>query len=158
MQFKLSVALLGISALITLVFGPMIVNPSQGLQLSNLEPNISANSRPQESTDNGIVYPTSTYLCDGGCKPHSNWIQFYLPPGNFSRRSLQLKTSLFMGQILTYGISGSRCYFQDKPGYSCIDMELSHRLLQVLTEFNLIPIDQLRDTNNWWLEYMPSSR
>ncbi len=101
------------------------------------------------------AFPSSTHLCIGGCKEHQNWIVFYLASNSYVRSSLRLKTRLFFAQILTYGISATPCPHQDKPGYTCVEMELSHRLLWFLTQFNLTPLNQLRDTNNWWLEYTP---
>jgi len=100
-----------------------------------------------------IAYPSSTNLCVDGCKAHQNWIQFYLVPNSFVDQSLRLKTSLWQAQILTIGISSMPCIHQNRPGYSCIVMQLSHHLLWGLTSFDLIPLNQLRDTGNWWLEY-----
>ena len=100
-----------------------------------------------------IAYPSSTNLCVDGCRPHQNWIQFYLVSNSFADRSLRLKTSIWLAQILTLGISSTPCVQQDRPGYTCIDMEISHHLLWGLTSFDLTPLSQLRDTGNWWLEY-----
>ncbi len=116
-------------------------NRSAGQPSSNAEANIE------------IAYPSSTNLCINGCQPHQNWIEFYLPSHSYFRSSLRLKTSLFLGQILTFGIASAPCEQQERAGYTCLNMELSHRLLAVLTGLNLTPLSQLRDINNWWLEY-----
>ena len=102
-----------------------------------------------------IAYPSSTHICMDGCNAHENWIEFYLVSNSYFEPSLRLRTSIWPAQILTYGISSSPCFPQDKPVYSCIDMEISHRLLWGLTSLNLSPLSQLRDTSNWWLEYIP---
>jgi hypothetical protein len=109
---------------------------------------------PNEGENIEIAYASSTNLCIDGCKPHQNWIEFYLPSDSYFRDSLRLKTSLSLGQLLTFGIASSRCEHQEKDGYTCVNMEISHRLLAVLTSLNLTPLSQLRDTNNWWLEYI----
>ena len=112
----------------------------------------------QSSSNSGanikIAYPSSINLCIDGCQPHQNWIEFYLPSQSYYKNSLRLKTSLFLGQILTLGISSAPCKEKERAGYSCLVMEISHRLLTVLTSLNLTPLNQLRDTNNWWLEYI----
>jgi hypothetical protein len=117
-----------------------------------------SNKRPEQPGSNGgattgIAYPSSTNLCINGCQPHQNWIEFYLPSHSYYKNSLGLKTSLFLAQILTFGVSSAQCEQQERAGYTCLNMELSHRLLTVLTSLNLTPLSQLRDTNNWWLEY-----
>ena len=106
-----------------------------------------------EGATPGIAYPSSTNLCVNGCQPHQNWIEFYLPSHSYYKNSLGLKTSLSLAQILTFGVSSAPCEQQERAGYTCLNMELSHRLLTVLTSLNLTPLSQLRDTNNWWLEY-----
>jgi hypothetical protein len=99
------------------------------------------------------AYPSSTNICVGGCQAHQNWIEFYLLSNGYIESSLRLKTSIWLAQILTYGISAAHCFRQDKPGYTCIRMEISHHLLWGLTTLNLTPLNQLRDAGNWWLEY-----
>jgi hypothetical protein len=101
-----------------------------------------------------IAYPSSTHICMDGCNAHENWIEFYLVSNSYFEPSLRLRTSIWPAQILTYGISSAPCFPQDKPGYTCIDMEISHRLLWGLTALNLPPLSQLRDASNWWLEYV----
>lgn len=101
-----------------------------------------------------IASPSSTNICMGGCKAHQNWIQVYLVSNSYLEKSLKLKTSIWLAQILTYGISSAPCVHQDKPGYTCIIMEISHHLLWGLTTLNLTPLNQLRDTSNWRLEYI----
>jgi len=100
-----------------------------------------------------IGYPFSTNICIDGCRAHQNWVSFYLASNTYVEKSLRLKTSLFWGQLLTYGISSTSCLDQVKPGYTCINMEISHRLLSLLTGLNLTSLDQLRNNSNWWLEY-----
>ncbi len=68
-----------------------------------------------------IASPSSTNICMGGCKAHQNWIQFYLVTNSYLENSLRLKTSIWLAQILTYGISSTPCIRQDKSGYTCID-------------------------------------
>ena len=102
-----------------------------------------------------IAYPTSTNICVNGCKPHRNWIEFYLATGSYIVESLRLQTTLSLGQVLTLGISSTPCYYQDKAGYTCLEMQLSHNLLTTLTRLKLISLGQLRDPDNWWLEYEP---
>ena len=119
-----------------------------------------SNKRPEQPSSNGgattgIAYPSSTNLCINGCRAHENWIEFYLPSHSYYKNSLRLKTSLFLAQVLTVGISSSPCEQQERAGYTCLVMEISHRLLTVLTSLNLTPLSQLRDTNYWWLEYKP---
>ncbi len=116
-------------------------------------PFINVSPNPSGGANSAIVYSSSTHLCLNGCPPHQNWIEFYLPPGGFVDGSAKLKTYLYMGQILTVGISGERCKIQDTNGFLCLDMMLSHTLLSALTGLDLMPLDQLRDVNNWWLEY-----
>ena len=101
-----------------------------------------------------IASPSSANICMDGCKAHQNWIQFYLVTNSYFEKSLKLKTSIWLAQILTYGISSAPCVHQDKPGYTCIIMEISHHLLWGLTTLNLTPLNQLRDTSNWRLEYI----
>ena len=101
----------------------------------------------------GVAYPSSTNICISGCNAHQNWISFYLISNTYIEKSLRLKTSLFWGKLLTYGISSTPCLDQIKPGYTCINMDISHRLLSLLTGLNLTPLDQLRNNSNWWLEY-----
>jgi hypothetical protein len=102
-----------------------------------------------------IAYPTSTNICVNGCNPHRNWIEFYLATGSYIVESLKLRTTLFPGQVLTLGISSTPCYYQEKAEYTCLEMQLSHNLLTALTGLKLIPLGQLRDPDNWWLEYEP---
>ncbi len=117
----------------------------------------SANSSRAAESNISIAYPASTHLCIGGCREHQNWIEFYLPSDSYVEGSLKLKTTLFWAQILAYGISSTPCAQQDRPGYTCVDMEISYRLLSGLIDFNLTPINQLRNTGNWWLEYRPAN-
>jgi hypothetical protein len=150
-QDKPSVAgRLGKLLLLICVIGLLAVSSVLIYQLSN--------RRLEQPSSNGeattrIAYPSSTNLCINGCQPHQNWIEFYLPSHSYFRSSLRLKTSLFLGQILTFGIASAPCEQQERAGYTCLNMELSHRLLIVLTSLNLAPLSQLRNTNNWWLEY-----
>jgi hypothetical protein len=102
-----------------------------------------------------IAYPSSINICMGGCQAHQNWIKFYLVSDSFLDQSLRLKTSIWPAQILTLGISSAPCIYQDRSGYTCVEMELSHHLLWGLTALNLTPLSELRDTSNWWLEYTP---
>lgn len=137
------------------IIGLLAVSSVMSYQFVASLPNIPRAPNTGAGANIGIAYPTSTNLCINGCEPHQNWIRFYLPLYSYQRNSFRLRTSLFLGQLLTIGISGSRCRREDKTGYSCVDMELSHRLLAVLTGTGLAPLSQLRDTNNWWLEYTP---
>jgi len=142
MPRKPSVLLLEI--LVCLIFGlssACSVKSPGAIGTANKQPNVL------------IAYPYATNICVDGCKAHQNWIQFYLVPNSFVDQSLRLKTSLWQAQILTIGISSMPCIHQNRPGYSCIVMQLSHHLLWGLTSFDLIPLNQLRDTSNWWLEY-----
>ena len=153
MRDKPSVAgRLGKFLLLICVIGLLAVSLVLIYQLSNRR-----TGRPSSNGDatTGIAYPSSTNLCVNGCQPHENWIEFYLPSHSYYKSSLRLKTSLFLAQILTLGISSAPCEQQERAGYTCLNMELSHRLLTVLTSFNLTPLSQLQDTNNWWLEYTP---
>ncbi len=113
----------------------------------------SADSSRVAESNVAIAYPASTHLCVGGCREHQNWIGFYLASDGYVESSLKLRTTLFWAQILTYGISSMLCAQQDKPGYTCVDMEISHRLLLGLNGLNLSPVSQLQDSHNWWLEY-----
>jgi hypothetical protein len=115
------------------VIGLVAVSSVLIYQLSNGR---TGQSRSNAGANIKIAYPSSTNLCIDGCQPHQNWIEFYLPSHSYYKNSLRLKTSLFLGQILTFLV-----------------MEISHRLLTVLTSLNLTPLSQLRDTNNWRLEY-----
>ena len=117
----------------------------------------SADSVRKVESNISIAYPASTHLCIGGCREHQNWIEFYLPSDSYVEGSLKLKTTLFWAQILTYGISAALCVQQDRPGSTCVDMEISYRLLSGLIDFNLVPVNQLRNTSNWWLEYQPKN-
>jgi hypothetical protein len=144
MQRRLSIILLGV--LIGLVFESLTacsVKNHPAIEVASKTSNIQ------------IAYPSSTHICVDGCQAHQNWIQFYLVSDGFFDRSLRLRTSIWLAQILTIGIASARCWPQDKPGYTCIDMEISHRLLWGLTALNLTPLRQLRDTSSWWLEYIP---
>lgn len=121
---------------------------------------ITHRSIPTSSSTNSNIkttYAFSTNICINGCRAHQNWISFYLVSNTYVKKSLRLKTSLFWGQILTYGISSDPCRDQIKPGYTCVNMEISHNLLSLLTRLNLTPLDQLQNTSNWWLEYAVSS-
>jgi hypothetical protein len=143
MQRKSPIILSGISVcLIFELLTACSVRKTTTSDVASIKPNIQ------------IAYPSSTNICVDGCRPHQNWIQFYLVSNSFYNWSLRLKTSIWMAQILTIGISSAPCFHQDKPGYTCIRMEISHRLLWGLTTFNLTPLNQLRDTSNWWLEYI----
>lgn len=133
-----------------IVFGTLIIFSATFSQSPGREPTLAS---PNNISNIGIAYPFSTNICIGGCHAHQNWISFYLTPNIYVEKSLRLKTSLFWGQILTYGISSTPCLDQFKPGYACINMEISHRLLSLLTGLNLTPLDQLQSKNNWWLEY-----
>jgi hypothetical protein len=108
---------------------------------------------PSGGPDIEIAYPSSINLCIDGCKPHQNWIEFYLPSDGYLEDTLKLKTSLFLGQVFTVGISSTPCKHQEKTGFTCLEMQIRHTLLWALTGLNLTPLSQLRDTNNWWLEY-----
>jgi len=144
MHRKSSVILFGM--VVCLAFGLLIacsvVNPPV-VDVASVKPNIQ------------IASPSSTHICVDGCNAHENWIEFYLVSNSYIERSLRLRTPIWPAQILTYGISSTPCSSQDKPGYTCIDMEISHHLLWGLTALNLPPLSQLRDTSNWWLEYIP---
>ncbi len=113
----------------------------------------SAHASGAAESNIAVAYPASTHLCIGGCREHQNWIGFYLASDRYVEGSLKLKTNLFWAQILTYGISSMLCTQQDRPGYTCLDMEISYRLLSGLIDLNLSPLSQIRDTRNWWLEY-----
>ena len=109
---------------------------------------------PSAGANVEIAYPLSTHLCLDGCQSHENWIVFYLPLNGSRVNAVRLKTSLFFGQILTVGISAGECEHEIRmPGYTCFHMELSHRLLRVLTTLDLAPLPEVQDKNNWWLEY-----
>jgi hypothetical protein len=109
---------------------------------------------PSAGANVEIAYPLSTHLCLDGCRSHENWIVFYLPTNGSRVNAVRLKTSLFFGQILTVRISAGDCEHETSmPGYTCFHMELSHRLLRVLTTLDLAPLPELQDKNNWWLEY-----
>ncbi len=145
MQRKPSIILLGM--FVCLVFGTLNACSARGVlatDVASKSPNIQ------------IAYPSFTILCVNGCRPHQNWIEFYLVSNSFLERSLRLKTSIWLAQILTVGISLAPCFHQDRPGYTCIRMEISHHLLWGLTTLNLTPLSELRDTSNWWLEYISS--
>ncbi len=118
-------------------------------------PNVTAIFNVSSRGNTRIAYPSSTNICTNGCKAHQNWVEFYLPSDGFSTNSLRLRTRLFLAQVLTVGISGSECAHQDKAGFTCVDMEISHTLLSALTASDLTPLGQLQDTRNWWLEYAP---
>ncbi len=143
-----------INLLMLIAFGALIIL-SAGLSPFSSPKPVSAISVHGSSLK--IVSPAATNLCLNGCRAHQNWISFYLASNTYIEKSLRLKTSLFWGQILTYGISSTPCLDQIKPGYTCIDMEISHRLLGLLIGLNLTPLDQLRNINNWWLEYTPAN-
>ena len=100
-----------------------------------------------------IARPSSLSICMDGCKEHQNRIQFYLASGRYQEDSLTLKTPIRYAKILTYGISSTDCRRQDRPGYTCVDMELSHHLLSILIDLHLVPLRQLRNPANWRLEY-----
>jgi hypothetical protein len=123
------------------------------ISLAAKRPNVSLIPGRNGGANIEIAYPSSTNLCIGGCNPHQNWIEFYLPSGSYFTNALSLRTSLFLGQIYTLGISSTPCKHQEKAGYTCLDMQIRHTLLWALTGLNLTPLSQLRDTNNWWLEY-----
>src|ERR1700690_2542622 len=126
-QDKPSVAgRLGKLLLLICVIGLLAVSSVLIYQLSNRR--LEQPSSNGEATT-GIAYPSSTNLCINGCQPHQNWIEFYLPSHSYFRSSLRLKTSLFLGQILTFGIASAPCEQQERAGYTCLNMELSHRLL-----------------------------
>ena len=125
------------------------------ISLAAKRPNVSLIPGRNGGANIGISYPSSTNLCIGGCNPHENWIEFYLATGSYIVESLKLRTTLFPGQVLTLGISSTPCYYQEKAEYTCLEMQLSHNLLTALTGLNLIPLGQLRDPDNWWLEYEP---
>ena len=121
--------------------------------LAPKHPNTTEIPDPNGWANIAIVYPASTNICVGGCQIHQNWIEFHLPSGGYLRNSVRLKTSLFAGQILTVGIAPSPCGIKDEYNFMCLHMLVRATLLRVLTEFNIIPLSQLRDTGNWWLEY-----
>ena len=81
-----------------------------------------------------IAYPSFIYICVNGCRPDQNWIEFYLPSHGYREDSFRLKTSLYLGQLLTFGIGSYHCDHQDKAGYTCIKMEISHRLLELISK------------------------
>lgn len=135
-----------------IVFGTLFIFST--IFFSDREPTFAT---PNNISNIGTAYPFSTNICIDGCHAHQNWISFYLASNTYMEKSLRLKTSLFWGQILTYGISSTPCPDQFKPGYTCINMEISHRLLSLLTGLNLTPLNQLQSKNNWRLEYTFSS-
>lgn len=146
MQGKLS-SIVRWSLLALFIFALMII------------PSARSFAGPTHSTGSNIdiAYPAMTHLCVDGCREHQNWIEFYLVSNSYIDSSLRLKTSLFLAQILTYGISSTLCAQQDKPGYTCVEMEVSYRLLSGLIDLNLSPLGQLRDNRNWWLEYQSTN-
>jgi len=153
------IGMIGLLAVSTLVIFQLSDGRTQPLpsilqiSLAAKRPNVSQVPDPQGGANIGIAYPSTTYLCINGCRPHQNWIEFYLPSDGYLKNTLRLRTSLFLGQIYTLGISSTPCKHQEKAGYTCLDMQISHTLLWALTGVNLTPLGQLRDTNNWWLEY-----
>jgi hypothetical protein len=152
------IAIFAISVLgIYLISSGRILQPASLFQidLNAKRPDNLQGPGTRAGANSRVVYPSSTHICMNGCNPHQNWIQFYLPSGTYIRDSFRLRTTLFLGQPLTFGISSTPCFHQDIAGYTCVVMQLSHRMLSTLTRFNLIPLSQLRDTNNWWLEYTP---
>ncbi len=153
MRRKPSAARLGRLVFSLCIIGLLVISSVISYQLAAKYLNIPRVLNPSGRINIEMAYPSSTNVCTGGCKPHQNWIEFYLPSGSFLEDSLRLKTSIFLGEILTIGISSTPCEHQEKAGYTCLDMELSHRLLSALTGLGLTPLSQLRDTNNWWLEY-----
>jgi hypothetical protein len=136
------------------VLGLLAISAVLSNELVAKGPDIPQVPNPNEGAGVGIAYPTSTHLCVDGCEQHKNWIFFYLPTGSFRWDSLRLKTSLFPAQILTFGISWDICLYEQKAGYTCLVMELSHRLLSTLSELGITPLSELRDTKIWWLEYI----
>ena len=111
------------------------------------------------NNDNGIAYPSGTHICVNGCNhAHQNWIEFYLASGSYDDKTLHLKSSLpwLWAQMLTLGTGASRCRTQDRDGYTCIHVGISHRVLNALTSFHLVSLEDLRNTDHWWLEYGPS--
>jgi hypothetical protein len=124
------------------------------ISLAAKRPNVSQIPGRNGGANIEIAYPSSTTLCIGGCNPHENWIEFYLPADGYLKNTLRLRTTLFIGQIYTLGISSTPCEHQEKAAFTCVDMQISHTLLWALTGLDLTPLGQLRDTNNWWLEYM----
>ena len=166
LQGKKYVSRLGIFALAICIFGLSAVpaalaetKPPAAVFLVPAGPQhqlISEVSGENNGAKVGIAYPSSTHICLDGCQAHENWIEFYLVSNSYVTRSLRLRTSLFLAQIFTVGIGSRHCSHQDRPGYTCIDMEISHRLLRVLTGSNLTPLEEVRDIKNWWLEYTPA--
>lgn len=144
-----------VNLLMLIAFGALIIFSTKFSGFPNYTP---ASDAPNYTSNIRIARPVSTTLCIGGCRAHQNWISFYLISNTYTEKSLRLKTSLFWGQILTYGISSTPCLDQIKPGYTCINMEISHRLLSLLIGLNLTPLDQLQSKSNWWLEYTLSSQ
>ena len=148
------VARLGIVTLLILAFGSLILLGLRSFQIPfraiERPPLVSHSSAP---TDIGIAYPTSTHICVDGCRAHQNWVEFHITSNTFNKYRLRLKTTLPMAQILTFGIGWKLCNAQNHEVYTCVDMEMSHNLIWMLTTSNLTPLDQLRDPNNWWLEY-----
>jgi hypothetical protein len=144
----LAICIFGVLAFVV-VFGLGVTRSLTALQYQFISPASSMNGGARIA----IAYPSATNICVDGCQAHENWIRFYLVSNSYVRRSLRLRTSLFLAQILTVGIGSSQCSHQDKAGYTCINMEISHRLLWALTGLNLTPLDQVRDIKNWWLEY-----
>lgn len=145
MQRKSSIILAGLITF--LAFGLLIAGSAKNIPTGTV-----ADKKPSLQ----IAYPSATNICVDGCNAHENWVEFYLVSNSFVNRSFRLKTSIWLAQILTVGISSTPCVHQDKPGYTCIKMEISHRLLWALTALNLTPLDQLRNTGSWWLEYISS--
>ena len=160
-KFLLFIFIIGIMAISSWIIYQFITGRTIRPAATSQNPTSSEQLNPQEvpGTSAGnrieIAYPTSTNLCVNGCKPHKNWVEFYLPTGSYIVQSLKLRSSLFMAQVLTLGISPTPCYDQPKAGYTCLEMQISHNLLTALTRTNLTPLNQLRNPDNWWLEYEP---
>ena len=158
-KIVLLIIILGIMAISLLITNSLSVRKSIRPTSNPQNPSSSERPIPQEVPNAGvgknieIAYPTSTNICVDRCKPHQNWIEFYLPTGSYIVESLRLRTSLFMANLLTLGISSTPCDNQPKAGYTCLEMQLSHNLLTALTGTNLTPLKQLRNPDNWWLEY-----
>jgi hypothetical protein len=142
------VFLVGILFVLVITFFLVFLFMAYRLDLARL-------SNPGSDVNIRIAHPYSTHLCIAGCQADQNWIEFYLPTNSYYTGSLQLKTSIFMAKILTIGISSTKCRQLETPGFTCVEMELSHRLLQALTGLNVIPLSKLQNTNNWWLEFRP---
>jgi hypothetical protein len=160
-KFVLLIFIIGIMAISSLITYKLSVGRTIRPPSNSPIPSSYQQPNPQDLPGTGvgknieIAYPTSTNVCADGCKPHQNWIEFYLPTGSYIVESLKLRTSLFMAQVLTLGISSTPCDNQPKAGYTCLEMQLSHNLLTALTGMNLTPLKQLRNPDNWWLEYEP---